>query len=431
MVPGRGLAPVVLVALISFVAGCSGSPGTTGSPAPTPAGTMPIAEPSTTAIGGVATPKATQPGWRVAGTVEGGGTLVAFDAGYVITGIGREVSFSPDGHDWQLVVLPWTTGRSNGVEMDARIITIGAAGRYAVAVGYADKKPCEPSSGDGGPPPCGRRPVSWVTENGIDWVASEADDIAVEAFSYQGFERIWPVDGGWDAALGQELILPDASALAHSDDGLHWRALAPVPGSATGDAPAEHVGGVGSTDGRRIIWTFDEADKIGALLRRPDVARPPGRWPGSHDHREPRPVCAGPAVAHWRLQVGRGRIAAPVGLGRRHRVRGGHAPACIRDGRRDQVVGAMAGAVSGARRRRQQTGGNLVECRRRGMGPGTSDDGGLAVHRTAGRCSVEPGSGRRVRSGWGRSRWPNPSAARVIPGFLRSTAYDLRAGCSR
>lgn len=267
MVPGRGLAPVVLVALISFVAGCSGSPGTTGSPAPTPAGTMPIAEPSATAIGGVATPKATQPGWRVAGTVEGGGTLVAFDAGYVITGIGREVSFSPDGHDWQLVVLPWTTGRSNGVEMDARIITIGAAGRYAVAVGYADKKPCEPSSGDGGPPPCGRRPVSWVTENGIDWVASEADDIAVEAFSYQGFERIWPVDGGWDAALGQELILPDASALAHSDDGLHWRALAPVPGSATGDAPAEHVGGVGSTDGRRIIWTFDEADNMVRLWR--------------------------------------------------------------------------------------------------------------------------------------------------------------------
>ena len=228
---------------------------------------MPIAEPSATAIGGVATPKATQPGWRVAGTVEGGGTLVAFDAGYVITGIGREVSFSPDGHDWQLVVLPWTTGRSNGVEMDARIITIGAAGRYAVAVGYADKKPCEPSSGDGGPPPCGRRPVSWVTENGIDWVASEADDIAVEAFSYQGFERIWPVDGGWDAALGQELILPDASALAHSDDGLHWRALAPVPGSATGDAPAEHVGGVGSTDGRRIIWTFDEADNMVRLWR--------------------------------------------------------------------------------------------------------------------------------------------------------------------
>ncbi|HET9853255.1 MAG TPA: hypothetical protein VFP56_12240 [Candidatus Limnocylindrales bacterium] len=267
MVPGRGLAPAVLVALISFVAGCAGSPGITGSPGPTPAGTVPIAEPSTTAIGGVATPKATQPGWRVAGTVEWGGTLVAFDAGYVITGIGREVSFSPDGHDWQLVVLPWTTGTSNGAEMDARILTIGAAGRYAVAVGYADKKPCEPSSGDGGAPPCGRRPVSWVTENGIDWVASEADDIAVEAFSYQGFERIWPVDGGWDAALGQELILPDASALAHSDDGLHWRALAPVPGSATGDAPAEHVGGVGSTDGRRIIWTFDEADNMVRLWR--------------------------------------------------------------------------------------------------------------------------------------------------------------------
>ena len=55
--------------------------------------------------------------------------------------------------------------------------------------------------------------------------------------------------------------------LVHSDDGLHWRALAAVPGSATGDAPAGYVGGVGTPDGQRIIWTFDEADNMVRLWR--------------------------------------------------------------------------------------------------------------------------------------------------------------------
>ena len=112
-----------------------------------------------------------------------------------------------------------------------------------------------------------QRPVSWVTENGIDWVANEKGDILVEAFAYQQFKHIWPVAGGWDAALGQPMIVPEDSALVHSDDGLHWHALAPVPGTATGDAPAENVGGVGTPDGQRIIWTFNEADNMVRLWR--------------------------------------------------------------------------------------------------------------------------------------------------------------------
>lgn len=275
-----GLAPAFLVAVIGFGAGCAGADST-------PAGTPPMtAQPTGTAVASAApaswspaasavvstpTPQATQrvQPWRIAGelTRTGAGHLVAFDAGYVMNGFGREVFFSPDGYDWQRVELPWTTGTNSGVEMNARIMTMGASGRQVVAVGDADQAPCEQQFGAGGPPPCQLRPVSWVTENGIDWVASEAGDILVEAFAYQQFKHIWPVAGGWDAALGQPLIIPEDSALVHSDDGLHWHALAPVPGTATGDAPAENVDGVGTPDGQRIIWTFNEADDMVRLWR--------------------------------------------------------------------------------------------------------------------------------------------------------------------
>ena len=275
MAPRPGLAPAFLAALISFEAGCAGAPATTGFTDSTPTGILPMtAEPIGTAVPSAAPsaePQATRklPSWRVAGelTCPGSCTLVAFDAGYVISNFGREVFFSPNGRDWQRVELPWTTSTNSGVEMDARIMTIGASGRHAVVVGYADQEPCEKSLGAGGPPPCQRRPVSWVTENGTDWVASAAGDILVEPFPYQEFRHIWPVSGGWDGALGQATIISRKSALAHTDDGLHWRALAPVPGSATGDAPAGYVGGVGTPDGQRIIWTFDEADNMVRLWR--------------------------------------------------------------------------------------------------------------------------------------------------------------------
>jgi len=211
--------------------------------------------------------------WRAASqaSVIGGQELVWFDAGYVMTGYRREVFFSADGRDWQRSEVPWTRAKVNGVQMDGNIRSIASSGQRVVAVGYVDQKPCEQILGDGGPPPCDHRPMAWVTDNGIDWVAGDPGGILIEAFPYQELQRIWPVGGGWDAAVGQPLILPEASSLAHSDDGLHWTALAPVPGSATGAAPAQHVDGVGSPDGRRIIWTFDESDAM-VRLWRPDGA---------------------------------------------------------------------------------------------------------------------------------------------------------------
>ena len=241
--------------------------------------------------------------------------------------------------------------------MDARILTIGAEGTF-VAAGYAIKGPARRIPAMADRRHAKRRRCPGYTENGVDWVAGEADDIPWRPAHPTRSSVIRSRRGEWvDGALGQPMITPEESALAHSDDGVHWRALAPVPGSATGAAPAENVAGVGVPDGQRIIWTFDEADNMVRLWR--------AEGPGVDRSWRPRPremtatsACEARqpwliGASEWGGEVPRLRVSC-------HLLRGPR-PAWIRGSRRDQVARAVARRLSRTRGGRVLTGGDLVE----------------------------------------------------------------------
>jgi hypothetical protein len=257
----RGAALVVLL-----LAGCtsvapSGSP-ILSSPRTTPATTsiqptasLPIAIPTATA---------TAPGfaWQRLASIETTRDLAgiaASSAGYVVIERPRTAWFSRDGHSWTKSVLPFKTSTSGRVTLNAWVNEIVGGPDGFVSVGSYDYLPCSQATGDGGPPPCARGPISWVSSDGLSWQSSLSGPIPSDGSKLPAYSELvsaWPAGGGWDAAVeARDSVVYHGNILLHSADGLAWTRLSapPLPEGVSADRVYAH-GGAASASGRRLVW---------------------------------------------------------------------------------------------------------------------------------------------------------------------------------
>jgi hypothetical protein len=185
---------------------------------------------------------------KLPATVSG---FVGFEEGYVALADGGErVFFSPDGQTWQKVDLQSIGGSDANGQVGRALATDGSS---VIVVGGYSHEPCEtlepgqePDTGGG--PECDYSPVTWVSEDGVNWQVSFPDAGSAE------FVAAWPVAGGWDAAASEwsgECL--GGQELWHSDDGIAWarQTLSP-PAPWEGYDPAVPLG-VGSDSGRSLL----------------------------------------------------------------------------------------------------------------------------------------------------------------------------------
>jgi hypothetical protein len=185
--------------------------------------------------------------------------VVATGDTYLAVGHDRTGWSSADGVDWSDVDLPFEASKNpSGLTLDANVDAIASDGRRVVVVGAYAREPCaRPTPDVGGGHLCPRSPISWISDDGRDWRSSHPWKGPTPPAGYeQGgeFASVWSVPtGGWDAVLGywQGAGLTGFD-IWHSDDGVNWTKLAPVPESfvQTNESPL----GIADSTGRRLIW---------------------------------------------------------------------------------------------------------------------------------------------------------------------------------
>jgi hypothetical protein len=191
--------------------------------------------------------------------------VVGFEDGYVALADGGDrVFFSPDGQDWQKVRLP-SDGGSDPTGLLGR--ALATDGNSVLVVGGYSHEPCEtlepgqePDTGGG--PECDYSPVTWVSDDGVDWRASFPEADTAE------FVAAWPVaGGGWDAAASEWYgVCLGGQELWHSDDGLAWaqQKVSP-PAPWEGYDPAVPLG-VASDSGHSLLAASERGSSFETTL---------------------------------------------------------------------------------------------------------------------------------------------------------------------
>ena len=203
--------------------------------------------------------------------------MAASTRGYTVLEARRTIWFSPDGKSWTRTTLPFDTSTSNGSVLDAWADAIVAGANGFVAVGGYDHTPCTSQQGDGGPPACARRPISWASSDGLTWHSSLATAIPSDGSqlpAFSEFARAWPAADGFDAAIeAHDSVRYHGNGLLHSRDGLVWTRLSagPLADGTTADSIYAH-GGIGATNGQRLLWqsrdlgSFDPMTSLASSL---------------------------------------------------------------------------------------------------------------------------------------------------------------------
>jgi hypothetical protein len=185
--------------------------------------------------------------------------IAASSAGYVAIEWPRTAWFSRDGHTWTKATLPFKTSTSGKLTLDATVNEIRGGPDGFVAVGRYDYLPCSQETGDGGPPPCARGPISWASRDGLTWRSSLSKPIPEDGSKLPAYSELvsaWPAGGGWDAAVeARDSVVSHGNILLHSADGLAWTRLSapPLPEGVSVDRVYAH-GGAASASGRRLVW---------------------------------------------------------------------------------------------------------------------------------------------------------------------------------
>lgn len=235
------------------------------SPVPAPADHAPLAA-ATPTSGPAWTEDVETLAWhrlaRLPAAVSG---VVGFGEGYVALADGGErVLFSPDGRDWQEVDLQPSGGSDANGQVGRALATDGS---IVLVVGGYSHEPCEtlepgqePDTGGG--PECDYSPVTWVSDDGVDWQVSFPDAGSAE------FVAAWPVaGGGWESAAsewsGESL---GGQELWGSDDGITWarQKLSP-PARWEGYDPDVPVG-VGSASGTTLLAASERGTSFETTL---------------------------------------------------------------------------------------------------------------------------------------------------------------------
>jgi hypothetical protein len=181
--------------------------------------------------------------WHRVGTIKAYDIdgVVGFGGGYVAVSRFGGAWFSQDGADWRSVTLPKPLGGP---------IDVAATASRVIIVGGAVDPGCDSGGDTGGH--CPGTPVSWWSDDGVKWHASNRTN-DVDAIDYDEFTSVWAAPGGgWDAAVttwaGAVTI---GAGVWHTDSGTDWEPLDPAPP----DIEEESVhGGTASLGGDRLVW---------------------------------------------------------------------------------------------------------------------------------------------------------------------------------
>lgn len=215
----------------------AGSPSLEPSTTPTPAAASPgvdSAPPGTTpspylpSPGSTASPAVVgEPAWQQAGQLDGqAGGITGFAGGYVASSsseAGAHVWFSPDGREWQAIVLGQEFTPCPGwvPRPDSHPGELVTNGHELLSLGN-EYDPDGWVCGEEGHEAW--RPAAWLSTDGLNW--SRHTLRLTERTSHVA--AVWPVDDSWLAAVAENDDTPEPgeTVILRSADGIDWQSYA-------------------------------------------------------------------------------------------------------------------------------------------------------------------------------------------------------------